>query len=261
MRLTRSVLLLLAVAMTVGAPTYLEAEKYTDHSAWDGLLHRYVRAGFVDYEGMQRERDVLDRYLASRNEVSRLQIVPHEMELADWINTYNACVVKGVLDHYPLKSVKDVKGFFDHIRYRVNGEPPLTLNDIERRGRMLRDWRMHFAVVCASSSCPPLRSEAYVPERLNDQLAEQARQFLNDPQKGLRLEPRQETLWVSKIFQWYTKDFIPDGHLSAEKLLEVLRPVLDPAIAQAIGQELLKDYQLHVKFLDYDWSLNERHEP
>jgi hypothetical protein len=150
--------------------------------------------------------------------------------------------------------VKEVKGFFDKIRYRVAGGL-LTLNEIEGRGRKLGDWRLHFALVCASSSCPPLLDEAFVPERLDQQLADRTKAFLADTERGLRIEG--STLWASKIFDWYAKDFLPSGglfqRLTAEKLLEVLGPYPPDEVANAKGRSLT------LKFLDYDWSLNAQH--
>jgi hypothetical protein len=129
----------------------------------------------------------------------------------------------------------------------------LTLNEIESRGRHLGDWRVHFALVCASSSCPPLIEEAYVPERLEAQLAERTKAFLADEQRGLRVEGN--ILWASKIFDWYAKDFLPPGglfqRLTAEKLLSVLGSYLPEEVAAAKGKPLT------LKFLDYEWALNE----
>ena len=236
-RIRSSVQSILIAGAVLVPGRFVSAQEAFDHSAWDGLLRRYVKAGVVDYEGLQRERAVLDRYLASLQTVDPAQWPSREAQLAFWSNAYNACVFSGVLDHYPMKSVKGVRGFFDRLRYRVAGRG-LTLNEIEREGRALGDWRVHVAVVCASSSCPPLRAEAYVPERLNDQLAEQATQFLKDPQRGMRLEG--EILWLSKIFDWYAGDFLkaapggPAGKLTPEVLLPVLAPYLDSGLASAI---------------------------
>ena len=166
---------------------------------------------------------------------------------------------KGVLERYPLKSVKEVKGFFDGIRYQIAGQAH-TLNEIEAQGRALGDWRIHFAVVCASSSCPPIRSEAYVPDRLDAQLTEQTRNFLGDAQRGLRVDGA--TLWVSKIFDWYATDFVPADELgalrrpTAEKLMQVLSPYLShETLPAAQGRKL------GLKFFTYDWSINERRMP
>jgi hypothetical protein len=224
----------------------IAAQPQVGHTAWDLLLKRHVASGLVDYEGFQQDRAALERYLASLQDVQPSQLGSRDAQLAFWINAYNAYVVKGVLDHYPIASVKEVKGFFDRIRYRVAGRE-LTLNEIEGEGRALGDWRIHFAVVCASSSCPILRPEAYAADRLEAQLTEQTREFLNDPQRGLRIEAG--TLWVSKIFKWYAKDFVPKGPLTAASLW----PVLNSYITVE-GLPPIADMPL--KFLDYDWSLN-----
>ena len=89
-----------------------------DHHVWDQLLGRYVREGLVDYHGVQGERYALDAYVAGLGDVDPTAWPPAE-QLAFWINAYNACVILGVLDRFPLRSVKSVRGFFDRIRYRV----------------------------------------------------------------------------------------------------------------------------------------------
>lgn len=222
--------------------------------AWDLLLKRHVASGLVDYEGFRQDRAALDRYVVSLQDVQPSQLGSREAQLAFWINAYNANVVKGVLDRYPIASVKEVKGFFDRIRFRVAGRE-LTLNEIEGEGRALGDWRIHFAVVCASSSCPLLRAEAYAADRLDAQLAEQTRQFLDNPQRGLRIKGG--TLWVSKIFDWYTTDFVPAKELgllrrlTPEKLLSVLAPYLTPEMGRPVRQRTLE-----LRFMEYDWSLN-----
>ncbi len=222
-----------------------------DHAAWDALLKQYVNsAGQVNYVQLKTARAVLDGYLTEIAAIDPATL-PRADQLAFWVNAYNACVFKGVLDHYPVKSVKDVKGFFDAIRYQVGGAS-LTLNEIEANGRALGDWRIHFGVVCASSSCPFLRGEAYVPDRVEAQLAEQAMRFLADPARGLRLDGH--VLWASKIFKWYAKDFVPNGPLTADALVAVLSPYVDAAHAQT-----LRRANLTLKFLDYDWSLNAQH--
>jgi len=232
------------------------AQQHIDHAEWDRLLQRYVTSGLVDYEGLKRERETLDRYLANLETVDPARLPSREAKLAFWINAYNATVVKDVLDHYPLKSVRKVKGFFNRIRHRVAGGD-LTLDEIEKRGRALGDYRIHFAVVCASTSCPILRSEAYVPERLEEQLADQTTQFVNDPQRGLRLEG--STLWASKIFKWYTDDFLPESkstffsRLAPEALLVALEPYPDMKLSQA-G----RDRKMKLRFMNYDWSLNKQ---
>ncbi len=236
---------------TLWGPAPLHAE--IDHHSWDQLLHKYVDdAGLVDYEGVQSQRDLLDAYLTSLADIDPTGLDSKE-QLALWINAYNACVLKGVLDHPGMISVQDVKGFFDKVRYPVV-RASLTLNQIEERGRALGDWRIHMAVVCASSSCPSLRHEAYAPARLEEQLTEQAKRFLADETRGLRLDGN--TLWLSKIFKWYAKDFVPTGRPSAATLMQVLAPYAPPPAVQAAEQP-----GVTLQFFEYDWSLNNRGGP
>ena len=239
------------LALAVASPV---ATAEVDHSAWDELLRRHVSSeGLVDYAAVQQERQALERYLAVLRDVTPGALGSAHERLAFWINAYNACVFKGVLDHSPLTSVKDVPGFFDKLTHQVGGET-LTLNQMEGKGRALGDWRIHCAVVCASSSCPFLRREAYVPDRLDDQLADQVTRFLADPSRGLRVEQAAGVVWVSKIFKWYAKDFVPSGSITAETLLPLLAPFLpDPALPKTAVET-----HLTVKFMNYDWTLNER---
>ena len=244
------------VLLAVGASLVLSAAQAAaagaiDHAAWDELTERYVTDGRVNYEGVAAQREALDRYLASLAEADPSQLPSDQARLAFWINAYNACVFQGVLDHDPLSSVKDIKGFFDRLRYRVAGRA-LTLNEIEDEGRRLGDWRIHFAVVCASASCPPIRSEAYQADWLDPQLTEQVKGFLRNARDGLRLDG--DTLWVSSIFKWYAKDFVP-GKMVPGALLPVLAPYLAPEILEATNGK-----HLTLKFLNYDWSLNVKQE-
>jgi len=221
-----------------------------DHSAWDQMLHRYVKDGRVDYDAFLHKRDVLMRYLGLLGSVQPERL-SHDEQVAFWINAYNACVIQGVFEHYPLKSVKGVRGFFDKIRYRIAGHD-LTLNEIEAQGRALREWRIHVAVVCASASCPPIRAEAYTADRLEAQLTDQVTRFLKNSRDGLRIDG--STLWVSSIFKWYAKDVVM-GAQTAESLLAVLQPYLDAAVVDTARKQ-----HLSLKFLSYDWSLNIRRE-
>lgn len=241
---------LTALAM-LGSSVAFADERGLDHAAWDLLLKRHVASGLVDYEGFRQDRAALDRYAAHLQDVQPSQLGSPQAQLAFWINAYNANVVKGVLEHSPIASVKEVKGFFDRIRYRVAGRD-LTLNEIEGEGRVLGDWRIHFAVVCASSSCPLLRAEAYQPSRISEQLDDQAARFLNDPVHGFRVDGN--VMWVSKIFKWYANDFVPSDPLTPASLW----PLIDRYITRE--ESLFADpARLTLKFLDYDWSLNEQH--
>lgn len=237
----------LAVLVSCAAGVAPAAAQPVDHSAWDALLRAHVNEqGLVNYPGVQSERAALEGYLAQVAAGQPASMANNE-QLAFWINAYNAAVFKGVLDHWPLTSVRDVKGFFDGITYPVAGQE-LTLNQIEEQGRKLGDWKIHFGVVCASSSCPYLRNEAYAPERAQAQLEDQTRKFLADELRGMKVDGG--TLRLSKIFKWYAKDFVPKGEVTPLTLLPLLNPHLPPAVAGA-APSLRK-----LKYMDYDWSLN-----
>jgi Protein of unknown function, DUF547 len=231
-----------------------------DSAAWDRALHRYGHAGGLDYAGLKADRGDLDAFLASLAGVD-LQRLTRDQRLAFWINAYNAVVADFVLARYPgLESVRKVDGFFDRFTRPVAGEPR-TLNQIEEEARKL-DPRVHFAVVCASASCPDLRGEAYDAERIDRQLEEQTASFLANRDKGLRYDAAANTLWLSSIFKWYAGDFTGGSTVVAYffgrgKVVDWVLPHLgDRALA-----DTLRGADPSVSYLDYDWSLNDRPQP
>ncbi len=223
-------------------------------SPWARVLAEFHDSGELDYAGLQSNPVDLESYLASLGD-ARPGDASREQRIAFWCNVYNAVTVRFVLDGYPeIESVKAVEGFFDTKTFPVAGEE-LTLNEIESRARAEGDPRVHFAVVCASTSCPDLRFEPYRGADLNHQLEEQTRTFLADTKKGLRL--RGEDLWVSSIFKWYAGDFTGGSTVVAffarGKVLDWILPHLPEDLAQQI-----RDAAPSVRYLDYDWSLNDR---
>lgn len=245
MRLASALTLLFTVAQISA-----HAEPLVDHAPWDTLLRHHVREGRVDYAALKSDPQPLDRYLDALRYVETGQLAAEE-HLAFWINAHNACAVKGVLAQYPVASVKDIPEFFDGRTYPVGGEA-LTLNDLHAHSRRPGDWRVHFTLANASLSGPPLRAEAYVPERLEEQLNEQAGQFLLDPDHGMRVDRPRRVLWVSRLFEWYRKDFILNGPLTGDSLLLVLRRHVDPDL---LTQARARPFALN--FMEYDWTLND----
>lgn len=225
-------------------------------AAWDRVLHRFGHDGGLDYAGLAADRADLDSYLASLDAV-RPDELSEKARLAFWINAYNAVVVGHVLERYPgIESVKKVDGFFDALTFPVAGEPR-TLDAIEKQARSMGDPRVHFAVVCASVSCPDLRGEAYVPQRLDEQLEDQTRSFLGNPEKGLRYDPGDDVLWLSSIFKWYAGDFTGGSTIVAffarGKVVDWVRPHVPPELARTLEKR-----DPSVRYLDYDWNLNDR---
>jgi len=222
-----------------------------DHNLYADLLSKYVKDGIVDYQGFQQEEKKLDQYLKVLEETDTKKLSENE-QLAFYINAYNARTIKLILSAYPgVESIWDLgsrvfkwNSPFRKQIVRIEGKT-ISLDELEHgiiRPRF-KDARVHFAVNCASISCPPLISEPYKGSTLDRQLESSARSFLNDPERN-RLEGK--NLYVSKIFKWFAEDFDND--------------VVDFFLKYAqedLKQRLLagKD-NLKVKYLDYDWGLN-----
>ena len=228
----------------------------TDVESWARVLERHQERGGVDYAALKEDRSDLDAYLVSLEPV-RPEALTEDEALAFWINAYNAVVVHHVLERYPgIENVKEVDGFFDEITFPVAGEE-LTLDQIEDRGIAIGDERIHFAVVCASTSCPDLRGEPYAAERLDAQLRDQTRTFLSDESKGLRYDPEDDVAWLSSIFKWYAGDFTGGSTVVAffarGGVLEWVAEHAPEEIART-----LEENDPAVRYMEYDWSLNDR---
>ena len=235
-----------------------------DHSLFDELLKEHVtKEGDVNYQGFLADQAQLDQYLELlSNNPPNKKTWSEEEQLAYWINAYNAFTVKLILNHYPVKSIKDIKkgipfvnGVWDIEFFKIGGKE-MNLNEIEH-GIIREEFeepRIHFAVNCASFSCPHLRNEAFVAERLDEQLTDQTRVFLADTRKN-KIE-NSDKIYLSKIFQWYSTDFTNKGFFSrlfggkgrTENLINYIQPFVE--------ESLNKDTE--IEFLDYNWNLNEQ---
>jgi hypothetical protein len=217
-----------------------------DHQLWTIIVSKYVdEDGRVAYRRLQADDlPVLSKYLASLGE-ARIEGFPEKEQLAFWINAYNAMIVAGVLDGYGAENALKRYRFFKSYSQVIDGEQR-TPDDIEHsiiRPRF-HDARTHFALVCASSSCPKLRQEAYVGDRLDAQLDDQARRFLVDPSRN-RIDPATGTLELSQIFKWFKDDFTRDG----KSLADFLAPYLTPEQVRLLRTK-------KPTYLDYDWTMN-----
>ena len=222
-----------------------------DWSGWDDVLDRFVSPGklagvelhVVDYLGLAK--DPAFAAAVRQIETFDLSTLDGKTEtIAFYINAYNILAVKMVVDNLPLDSIKDVGNLFKSVWKRragmIDGRD-VSLDEIEHQQlRKLGEPRMHLAIVCASISCPDLRQEAYRGARLDAQLDDQTRRFLNNPGKGLRVAG--ERVEVSKIFKWFGEDFVADGGVEA-----FIR-----------GHHDLPANATIKTTIDYDWSLNLR---
>jgi len=236
-----------------------------DVAVYDRLLHMYVTDdGWVDYGGLARERGALNGFLDELGSTSSTSLKDDAERLAFWIDSYNAFTLADALDtvYGKEEGVRKVEGFFNGRKHLVAGER-LTLDEIEARGRNLHDPRIHFAIVCASTSCPKLQRFAYTGERLNSQLDQAAREFFADPNRGLRFDPKKNELYVSPILKWYAWDFTGatggagsnwarvKAAVSGSELMNFIAKYAPPEVADRIKQN---PPILH--YFDYDWSLN-----
>ncbi len=227
------------------------------HPSWTMLLQKHVKEGVVDYAGLKADDGLIRNYLDSLRVIpaETFDALPRAERLAYWINAYNAFTVRLVLDHYPVKSIKDIGGLFrspfkkEFIELRNLRAETLSLDDIEHG--ILRpqfaEPRVHFAIVCASKGCPPLRSEAYRAADLEAQLDDQTRRFLADRGKN-RVDLEARTLHLSPIFKWFQEDF----EKSAGSVPRFVARFLDEKSATAIGDGKGWD----IDWTEYDWTLN-----
>lgn len=238
--------------------TELAVAQSFDHSLYDAILKRHVKGFRVDYESLKRDKD-FPVYLRALSEANPERLASREEQIAFWINAYNAFTLKLVADHYPIKSITDISAlgkltaFFGDSPWKREffsvGGKKMSLDKIEHeilRGKF-REWRAHFALNCASISCPPLRNEAYVGEKLNAQLDEQAKAFLNDTLRNA-IDLPSKTLYLSKIFDWYEDDFVK----AAGSTQKYLARYADGELKQKLLNE-----EFNIEYLDYDWGLND----
>lgn len=229
-----------------------------DHRIWDGFLKRYVVPGkagitLVRYRHVSGEdRKRLAGYIASLSALA-ISTYGRDEQLAYWINLYNALTVKVVLDHYPVKSIRDIDispGFFADGPWgkklvSVEGEK-LSLNDIEHRilRPIWQDNRVHYAVNCGSIGCPNLQNSAYTADSVDAMLEAGAKAYINSP-RGVSIEGGEIT--VSKIYDWFIADF---GH-DEESVLAHIQEFADPALGKTVST-IAK-----IEDVAYDWQLND----
>jgi Protein of unknown function, DUF547 len=264
----RIIVLTVAILLLTWAGKARAAEFDQTYAGFDALLKADVTNGRVDYQSLKADPGPLNRYLDSAAGVSENRFngwsVPRR--LAFLINLYNGSTLKLIVDHYPLKSIKDIGSFFhgpwDQKVVRLFGKT-ITLNDLEH-GILRKQYsepRIHMALVCAAKGCPMLRSEAYRADRLDEQLNDQSRGYISSP-AGLKIDRQKGHVYFSSIFKWYGKDFVtqyapaaafPGLDETESAVANFCQGYLDES-----DSDFLKKGGYSVKFLDYDWTLNEK---
>ena len=228
-----------------------------DHERFDRLLGEHVTpSGLVDYDAFAASDDFA-AYLTSLAEVDMAPL-PQAERLALWINAYNAYTIELINRNGERESIRNINKALGFIkakgpwkeRFAEVGGHTYTLDEIEHEVIRPRfgEPRIHFALVCAAMGCPPLRQEAYTGRKLDEQLDDQARAFLQEHTDKNRIDVAARTVHLSRIFDWYRKDF-PEGRDAFGRYLARFIP-------DGPGRSLLESGDFQVAFTDYDWSLN-----
>ncbi|HUF11094.1 MAG TPA: DUF547 domain-containing protein [Rhodothermales bacterium] len=239
------------------APDCTERRPTFDHSAFDRLLSRHVSEdGLVDYAAFAASRTFED-YLDALD-CANLETLSPQGRLALWINAYNAYTIALIIKHDERKSIRNINKTLGFIKgfgpwkepiARV-GRKAYTLDEIEHD--IIRETfdepRIHFALVCAAVSCPPLRREAYTGEWLDAQLTDQASRFLAHSPTQNRIDVHGTKVLLSPIFKWYREDF-PEGNSALGQYLAQFYPAGPP-------RNLLLSGDFRIEYTEYDWSLN-----
>ena len=248
-----SVLFLYHFRVEVDVRTQQPAEGTVfSHNPFNQVLQEHVdENGRVNYTKLKANPEKMEAYL-DLLAVAKPTAWSYNEQLTFWINAYNAIVIKGVIDHYPTNSVRRVKlfrGFFYRLKFQVAGKT-YTPNQIEHG--ILReefpDPRVHFAIVCASFSCPPIGDRAFSAETIEERLETLTFNFIQNPEH-VRIDRAKRIVYLSKIFKWYENDF-KEGY---DGVADFLADYLPPEDA-----EYLSSMDIQFRYLDYDWTLNDQ---
>ncbi len=243
-----SLLAFVLIIQSCGVKEYASSSQPVTHEAWDTLLKKHVtETGHVNYKGIVEDSVRFNDYiLLLRNNHPNKKKWSEDEQLAYWINAYNAFTVKLIVDNYPVKSIKDIKNGIPFVNtvwdikfIKIEGAT-YDLNNIEHGiiRKQFDEPRIHFAVNCASISCPRLRNEAFSASRLDEQLTDQARYFMANPVKN---KMQADQLQLSKIFKWFKGDFT-----KGQRLIDFLNKYAPVEINK----------NANINYLDYDWNLN-----
>jgi uncharacterized membrane protein YdjX (TVP38/TMEM64 family) len=258
----------LLLVITASALTAQTHSGLMDHSAFTEVLERAVHPPLVDYDALKENRQALDDYLAEMAAIDpeAVAAASQSERLAFWLNAYNACMLRQVVDHYPIQkntgllarvrntitdrpdnSVWQIPDVFSRVHCRVMGEDR-SQDQIEHEIiRPMGDPRIHFAANCAAISCPPLQTWAFTAEHLDEQLDELVRGFVSD-ERYFRVETGDRSvLTLSKVLDWYGDDF---G--GTPGLREFFSRYTDGSVHDAV---LSGDTR--IEFFEYDWTLND----
>jgi len=240
------ILISLVIAPTVSAMAF-------DHSQFDQILQAYVDdEGLVDYNAIAK--DTRFQNYMERIKTAETDEMTVDGRLAFWINAYNAVTIDKVIKWKPKKSVREtaIRGLWTSTKFFTSREhvvagKQLSQDDIEHEilRKQLKDPRIHFAIVCASSSCPKLARFAFSEEQVQRQLEEATRKYINSD-RGTRIDYAENTLYLSKLFDWFAGDF----KNASGSVLAFIKPYLEPDALTFLERKP------KIEYLRYNWALN-----
>ncbi|WP_452225053.1 DUF547 domain-containing protein [Lacinutrix chionoecetis] len=212
-----------------------------DHSSFNTLLKKHVaKNGDVDYKGFKNDAEKLNSYIAYLEQQTPSENWSVETQLAYFINVYNANTVKLIIDNYPTKSIKDIDKPWLKNRFTIGGKE-FSLAGLENGIlRKMNEPRIHFAINCASASCPKLLDVAYTEKNVMELMERATKEFINNSAKN---ELSTNKAKISEIFKWYKSDFTENG-----TVLDYINKYSDTKV----------NPNTEIQYIDYDWSLNEQ---
>ena len=220
---------------------------------WNSIVLQYVHSGnkenikttLVNYKDIKTDQN-FKQLISDLRLFDITKLNSKEEKLSFWINSYNIAAIKIITENYGVNSIKDIGSLFFPVWKKevlTINQKPYSLNEIEQEIlRKLDEPRIHFAIVCASLSCPDLKPSSYETNNINDQLELSSKTFLQNSSKGLTFSKTSRTIHVSKILKWFEEDFNKIGGVKS-------------FISKHIGRDV-SDFE--IKYLDYNWRLNEK---
>ena len=218
--------------------------QYTNYQFFETFLQKYVSEnGKVNYTKINSNKVDLDKVVARFEDLKPKENWSKNEKLAYWINAYNAYSIKLIVDNYPLKSILDVSNAWKINFINLDGSK-ISLDDIDFRIlKKLNEPRIHFAINCASYSCPSLKNRAFYPDTIEEELENAAVTFLNDSERN---QITKKEAKLSKLFDWFSADFITQtdlvGFINQYSKIKI-------------------NANTKISFLDYNWSLNNVENP
>ena len=235
--------------------TVVHQNLHYDFTEMDNFFKKYVADGRVNYSGIIADK-ALDKIVSDIKNFEPYAIDDDVERLAFWVNVYNIYTIKLVTDFYPVESILDIESRSDKNPFvmkfiEMKAGRKFSLDEIEKKIIIPKynEPKIHYALVCAAESCPVIISEAYTPEKIDEQLTRQAAIFINDRNKNF-LYKKDNEIFLSMIYKWYKKDFVKKDSSVVDHILKYIN--------DDDRDFIIKNYINKVLYLDYNWRLNDK---